>query len=87
MPWFAARSARESTKFRTSLFRCGMGPMCLECSQSKENVMADENQNTPKRPPDIVLPIGQPLPPGPRVEQWCHNSTRDSGVKIKWNRK
>jgi hypothetical protein len=44
--------------------------MCLERSQSKENVMADENQNTPKRPPDIILPIGQPLPPPPGPEWW-----------------
>jgi len=41
--------------------------------------MPDENQNTsvrladiaqPKRPPDIVLPIGQPLPPAPGIEWW-----------------
>ena len=32
--------------------------------------MADENQKPPKRSPDIVLPIGQPLPPSPGVEWW-----------------
>jgi hypothetical protein len=34
-------------------------------------MMADENQNnTPKRPPDIVLPMGQPLPPPPGIEDF-----------------
>jgi hypothetical protein len=32
--------------------------------------MPDENQNAPKRPPDIILPIGKPLPPGPGIEWW-----------------
>jgi hypothetical protein len=44
--------------------------MCFERSQSKENMMADQNQNTSKRSPDIVLPIGRPLPPPPGVEWW-----------------
>ena len=39
-------------------------------SADDEDQKPDENQDTPKRPPDIVLPIGQPLPPGPGVEWW-----------------
>jgi hypothetical protein len=26
--------------------------------------------DTPKRPPDIVLPMGQPIPPRPGIEWW-----------------
>jgi hypothetical protein len=44
--------------------------MCFERAQSKENMMADQNQNTSKRSPDIVLPIGRPLTPAPGVEWW-----------------
>ena len=32
--------------------------------------MSDEKQQPPKRPPDIVLPIGQPLPKPIGMEEW-----------------
>jgi hypothetical protein len=35
--------------------------------------MPDNNQNAPKRPPDIVLPMGQPLPPPPGIEGWLRH--------------
>jgi hypothetical protein len=27
-------------------------------------------QQPPRRPPDIVLPVGQPIPKGPGIEWW-----------------
>jgi len=28
------------------------------------------SDNRPPRPPDIVLPVGQPIPPGPGIVWW-----------------
>jgi hypothetical protein len=34
----------------------------------------DDKKQPPKRPPDIVLPIGQPLPKPPGIEWWIKNA-------------
>lgn len=37
-------------------------------SDDKTNVIPPSQP--PRRPPDIVLPVGQPIPKGPGIEWW-----------------
>jgi hypothetical protein len=41
-------------------------------SKKAEQVPQQSSQaQPPRRPPDIVLPVGQPIPKGPGIEWWC----------------
>jgi hypothetical protein len=39
-------------------------------SEKPRKVARSQSQQPPRRPPDIVLPVGQPIPKGPGIEWW-----------------
>jgi hypothetical protein len=39
-------------------------------SEEPREVAQPQPQQPPRRPPDIVLPVGQPIPKGPGIEWW-----------------
>jgi hypothetical protein len=43
----------------------------------KAEQFPQQPQQPPRRPPDIVLPIGQPIPKGPGIEWWIKRIRED----------